>query len=164
MEADMEKAPESTLWDIVEDVTFCMFVTRDGECLRSRPMTLKSDAVSGEFQFLAARTSETAEEIRRNPSVNLAFAEPKERDYVSVSGQATVGQDRALIAELWSPYAQKFFGGSPDSADVVVIHVVPERAEYWDGETQAAKGVWKVLKGAGSRGETRTAKNEKVTF
>lgn len=159
----MSMPAEANLWEIVEEVTFCMLVTRDGETLRSRPMTLKSDEESGEFQFLAARTSETAAEVSRNPDVNLAFAEPKERDYVSVSGRATLGQDRALIARLWSPYAQKFFGGGPETADVVVIRVVPQRAEYWDGESHTAKGAWNFLTNGGNGG-LRKAANEKVSF
>ncbi len=156
--------PEFTLWNIVQDVTICMFVTNDGKQLRSRPMTLKSEEASGEFQFLASPSSATVAEIGRNPTVNLTFSDPGKSDYVSVSGHATVAQDRNLARKLWSPYAGKFFGGDPDTADVTVIRVKPALAEYWDGESQAAKRAWNFLKEQAGAGDAPKAENRKVMF
>jgi general stress protein 26 len=160
----MTKTSEETLWTLVEDVTFCMFVTWDGQQLRSRPMTLKSDEAAGEFQFLSAPDSSTIEAIRKNPLVNLAFAEPEDQDYVSVSGYATVSHDRALIAALWSPYATRYFGGDPGSANVAAIRVVPHEAEYWDGESHKAKAAWNLLKARMGDGKPPMAEHAKVTF
>lgn len=160
----MNANAKDTLWQLVNDVTFCMFVTWDGEAMRSRPMTLKSDESAGEFQFLAAQGSTTVAEIESNPLVNLAFAEPEEMDYVSVSGHAALSEDRELIAELWSPYAQKYFGEGPETAEVVVIRVTPHRAEYWDGESHSAKSVWNFIKAHVGDGKAPTAEHATVNF
>jgi len=156
--------PETTLWNIVEDVTFCMFVTHDGTQLRSRPMTLKSEEASGEFQFLAAASSSTVAEIGQNPAVNLTFSDPGKNDYVSVSGVATVGEDRNLTRKLWSAYAGKYFGGGPDTADVTVIRVKPERAEYWDGESRVVKQAWNFVQDQLGNDELWKADNQKLAF
>ena len=51
--------------------------------------------------------------------------------YVSVTGTAAISNDRAKIKELFGTEAKAWWD-SPDDANIRVLKVTPEEAEYWD--------------------------------
>ncbi len=66
-------------------------------------------------------------------SVNVAFSNEGANVYVSIMGLAQADQDREKIRELWSIACKPWFPQGPESADIALIKVTPERIEYWDG-------------------------------
>ena len=95
-ENDVEKA-----WKLAEKIGFCMLATREGEEIRSRPMAAYVNRDAGTIFFLTDVASHKDEDISRHPNVNLAFADTSGQTYVSVSGTATISNDREKIKELW---------------------------------------------------------------
>ena len=87
------------------------------------------------IQFVTDDDSAKVDELIANPDLCLTFANDKKMLFASVSGRAEVSRDRSLIQRLWGPYCDVFFAGGPDDAEVVVITLDPERAEYWDNDT-----------------------------
>ena len=55
-------------------------------------------------------------QIAKYPMVLLAFADNSSTKFASVSGRATVADDRAKIAELWSPLAKAWWDSADDPA------------------------------------------------
>ena len=59
--------------------------------------------------FLSDARRHKDDEIARDPNVNLAFANAGDQKYVSVTGTATVSNDRAKIKELFSTPAKAWW-------------------------------------------------------
>ena len=120
------------VWDMMEKIGLCMLATADGRDIRSRPMAAHVDHDERMVYFLTDAASHKDEEIARNPSVCLAFADPSGNDYVSVSGHAEVSNDRARIRQLFSTPAKAWWDDAEDPS-IRVLKVQPRDAQYWDG-------------------------------
>lgn len=120
-----------TLHEHLTGIRFTMFATRDGDRLRSRPMTtIEAKAGGDSLLFLGNHGSELLADIATDPSVNLAYSDNDGGKYVSVSGTATSRDDRVMIRELWNPILNAWWDG-PDDPAIRVIEVRIEGAEYW---------------------------------
>lgn len=119
-------------WEIVKDTSICMVTTRDGDVLRSRPMAAYINTQDKTIQFMTDGDSAKLFEIGQNKEMALSFANQENMVFASVSAIGTVSRDKALIAELWGPYAKVFFGAGPEDADVAIIKATPTQAEFWD--------------------------------
>jgi general stress protein 26 len=150
-------------WSLIERIGTCMMTTRDSNALRARPMLPDIDRATHEFRFLTRQSTHKIEELAANPDVNLAFGDPQQGTFVSVSGQAYLTQDRKLIDELWSQEAQAYFGCNKDDPDIAVIRVVPSIAEYWDSRG-ALRQTWNVFKGKVAEPAPRAGRGHKVAL
>lgn len=120
--------------DLMESVDIAMLTTTDSGAgngrLVSRPLSTQV-AEDGDILFLVRSSSSVADDIRANAEVNVAYASNKA--WVSVSGTATVVNDRELVKELWSKGADMFMEGGPENQDNVVLKVNGDTATYWGG-------------------------------
>ena len=125
-----------TLWKMIRQSRFAMLTTvsENGE-LRGRPMTTLQKDFDGTLWFIAPSSSDAVAEIEGNASVALAYSQCSDADYVSVSGRATIEFDAGRKRELWSPMVQAWFPQGPDSADVALIRVDVDHADYWDSKS-----------------------------
>lgn len=119
------------VWKLMEKIGFCMLATRDDEDIRSRPMAAHIDREDNMVYFLTDAESHKDTEIDNAPNVCLAFADASAQKYVSVSGTASVTNDRAKIKELWSTPAKAWWD-SPEDPSIRVLKVSPTEAQYWD--------------------------------
>ena len=118
-------------WELMEKIGFCMLTSLDGEKIRSRPMAAYVERSDNAIYFLTDKDSHKDEEVAARPEVNLAFADAGSQTYVSVTGRATVSNDRAKIAEIFSPAAKAWWSG-PDDPAIRLLRVSPDDAQYWD--------------------------------
>ena len=118
-------------WDLMKKIGFAMLVTRDDDKLRARPMSAYVERDEGAIYFLTDARRHKDEEIARNPSVNLSFADAGSQKYVSVTGIAVVSNDRARIGKLFSTPAKAWWD-SADDPNIRVLKVKPDDAEFWD--------------------------------
>lgn len=150
------------VWKLAEKINICMFVTWDGERQRARPLAANVDRDEHAIYFLTDVTGMKDDQIERFPIVTLAFADTGGNKYVSVTGEATVSNDRARIAELWTP-DNKAFWDSKDDPDIRLITVRPEDAEVWDSPGMIAATV-KMLTAAVTGAKVELGNNRKVTM
>ncbi|MFK0276257.1 pyridoxamine 5'-phosphate oxidase family protein [Ensifer sp. NPDC090286] len=122
---------QDKIWELAKDIGFCMLTTQTGGDLRARPMSAHIEREDNAFYFLTDDASHKDDEIAGNPAVCLAFADPKGQKYVSISGTATIQNDRTKIRELFSLPAKAWWD-SPDDPAIRVLKVDPSFAEYWD--------------------------------
>ncbi len=76
-------------------------------------------------------SSHKDDEVARNSSVCLAFADSRAQKYVSISGTAEIENDREKIHELWATPAKAWWKSADDPA-IRILKVTPSFAEYWD--------------------------------
>jgi general stress protein 26 len=120
------------VWDIAKKVKTCMLTTLSADRMRSRPMHAIPDRDAGCVWFITDQRGAKDDEIRAAPDVCLAFADTASNTYLSITGRAEMLRDVVKIRCLWSTQAQAWWPKGPTDADVRVLRVIPESAEYWD--------------------------------
>jgi len=123
---------QERVWDLIDDIKFAMLVTHDGDGdeLRARPMHAHGDRDEDAVYFLTDRRHHNDDEINLNENVCIAFADNSGMRYVSVTGTATVIDDREKVDALWDP-SNNAFWDSKDDPNIRVLRVRPSTAEFW---------------------------------
>jgi general stress protein 26 len=89
------------VWDIIEKVGVCMLTTQFAGGLRARPLEARPDRKSGLLFFVTDVHNAKEHEIAAAPDVGLAFIDPKDKAYQSITGHARVIRDAAKIKVVW---------------------------------------------------------------
>jgi general stress protein 26 len=121
------------VWEMIKDIRVCQMVTRDVDGhLHARPMVAQQERFDGELWFFTWAHSEKVKEIETYPHVALSYSDPKQQNYVSVSGRARLVLDRARMEEFWAEPLRTWFPKGIDDPNMALICVTIESAEYWD--------------------------------
>lgn len=119
--------------ELVDRAQISMFTTMTAQGKHvSRPMALQEAEFTGDLWFFAYADSAKVTEINANPQVNVAFSNSKSSEWTSISGTASVIQDRAKAEELWSPPLKIWFEDGLETPGMVLIKVSADSAEYWE--------------------------------
>jgi len=118
--------------DLIKDVQIAMLTTIDGGTLRSRPMQTQEAEFDGDLWFFTSTDTHKTDEIGKDNRVNVAYASPSDNTYVSVSGTASLVNDKEKIEELWNPILKAWFPKGLDDPTLILLKVSVEQAEYWD--------------------------------
>ena len=143
--------PRDTLWALIKDIRFGMFTTRHSNShLHSRPMTTQNTVIDDDesLWFFMSRKGEPVADISADKRVNIAYADPDDDSYVSVSGEASVVEDMAKKTELWNKFAQAWFPGGVDDPDLALVQVTIIHAHYWDVKESKIVQIYKMAKAA----------------
>ncbi|MDB5744221.1 MAG: ral stress protein [Polaromonas sp.] len=123
------------LWQLIKGIKFGMFTHRHSSgMLHSQPLTTQNKALDegATLYFFVSRKGEVASHIAEDDHVNVAYANPSDDSYVSISGQAAIVEDQEKKESLWSPMAKAWFPGGPTDPDLALLLVRISHAEYWD--------------------------------
>lgn len=125
---DLEKLNE-----MIDGIRIAMLVTQmpDGT-LRSRPMMTQHTETDGVLWFFTALSGHKTDEIESHHEVNLAYSDPDDNRYVSISGVASVVRDEERARELWSPLYRAWFPKGLDDPQLALLRVDVHHAEFWD--------------------------------
>lgn len=126
------------LYDLIDGIEVAMFTTRreDGH-LVSRPMQTQERTVGLDLWFMTNIDTHKLDDLMSDPHVNLAYYKDRSREWVSVSGLATVSTDRELVRELYKPDWKAWLGdeggdrdGSANDPRIALILVDAESVTY----------------------------------
>jgi general stress protein 26 len=154
---DVERA-----WTLMEKIGFAMLVTLDGEKLRARPMSAYVRRHENAVYFLADARRHKDDEIARHPDVNLSFADTGGQKYVSLTGKATISNDRARIKEMFTTPAKAWWDSAEDP-NIRILKVTPDDAEYWDAPGKVISYI-KMAAAAATGSRPEIGDNRKVTM
>ncbi len=144
-----------TFYGMVEDLHVAMMTTRraDGH-LRSRAMATQKRAAGADLWFVTLDGTAKVEDVLHDPHVNLAYYKDSSREWISVSGLATVSRDRAKIHELYAPDWKMWFPegddprhGTPDDPRMVLIGVTIHAAEFLEMDKPQPVVLYELVKG-----------------
>lgn len=122
----------------IDDIEIAMMTTRrpDGY-LCSRAMATQKRAAGADLWFVTLEGSGKLDEIAFDAHVNLSYYKDRTREWVSVSGFATISRDRDTIRELWAPDWQAWFPkgddprhGTADDPRMVLVGVNVHSAAF----------------------------------
>jgi general stress protein 26 len=136
--------------DVVEKTATCFFCTAvtTGGSGAARPMSVQKVDKRGHLWFLAASDSHTVAELAVQGDVRLFFQGSEHANFLTLTGQATVGQDKAKIHALWEPILKTWFTEGEDDPRVRTIEFVPAGGYYWDNKHGSMVAGIKMLVGA----------------
>lgn len=129
-----EPRDRQRLNELLTSIEYAMFTarSRSGELI-SRPLqTLQVDE-DGSIWFFTSAGSAKLDDVSADARVNLSYADPAQKRFVSIVGMAAVETDERKIAELWSPAQTVFFPLGRDDPSLVLLRVTPASARVWDG-------------------------------
>ena len=129
-----------TVIELVERADSAMLttMTADGDHV-SRPMAVQEAEFDGDLWFFTYDDSAKARQIAQHPKVNVAIANDKESEWVSIAGSAEVVHDRAKAEELWAKPLEAWFPDGLETEGLALIKVHADSAEYWDAATSKVR-------------------------
>ena len=127
------------LYELIEGMEVCMMTTRryDGRLVSRAMQVQERKQGTADLWFVTSSETHKLDELEAQPEVNLAFYNSKSREWVSVSGAATVMRNRDRIRELYKPDWKIWFGdeggernGGPNDPRIMLIFVEAHSVEY----------------------------------
>jgi general stress protein 26 len=140
---------------LIEDIEVAMMVTRQSNGhLRARAMANQKPADGADLWFVTADGTAKLADLASDPHLNLSYYKDKTREWISVSGTATISRDRATIRTLYAADWKMWFGdegdprhGTPDDPRMVLIGVSIHTAEFLEVNKPRAILLYEVAKG-----------------
>ncbi|MGE3958496.1 MAG: pyridoxamine 5'-phosphate oxidase family protein [Vicinamibacterales bacterium] len=150
MQGDLAK-----LYEQINDIEIAMMTTRrrDGH-LESRAMATQKQADGADLWFVTMEGTAKLRDLEYDPHINLAYYKDRTREWVSVSGIATISRDRARIRELYTTDWKAWFAdegdprhGTPDDPRMVLIGVDVHAAVFLEVNKPRPVVLYEVMKG-----------------
>lgn len=144
--------------ELLDSVGVGMMTTRasDGH-MRSRAMANQKRADGADLWFATSIGSDKLLDLSNDPHVNIAYYKERSKEWISVSGRATVSQDRAKIKELYEEDWKMWFtsddrendplAGTVDDPQIALIGVQMHWATFFAVEGGAPKVIYEMAKG-----------------
>jgi general stress protein 26 len=117
--------------EMLKEFGTAMFCSYTGEKAHARPLGIAKIEDDGTVWFITAENSKKLEEISSYPQV-LITCQKDRRNYLSLSGLATIDPDKAHIDAVWSESFKVWFPKGKDDPTITLISVKPQEGEYWD--------------------------------
>jgi len=144
-----------TFYEMVEDIGIAMMTTRrpDGH-LESRAMANQKRAAGADLWFVTAEGTGKLRSLEADPHINLSYYKDRTREWISVSGLATISRDRQKIRELYAPDWKMWFPdegdarhGTPDDPRLVLIGVSIHGAVFLEVNKPQPVVLYELMKG-----------------
>jgi len=145
----------SKLYEMIDKLEVAMLTTRrqDGH-LVSRAMANQKHAPGADLWFVASEGTPKLAEISADPHVNVGYYKDRTREWISVSGLATISRDRETIKTLfaedwraWFPKEGDPRHGTPDDPRMVLIGIDVHSAVFLEVTKPQPVLLYDVVKG-----------------
>ncbi len=140
---------------LIDDLEIAMMTTRrpDGH-LESRAMANQKRAAGADLWFVTGEGTAKLRDIEGDPHVNLAYYKDRTREWISVSGLATISRDRDKLRELYAPDWSFWFPqdgdprhGTADDPRFVLIGVDVQAAVFLEVNKPTPVVLYELVKG-----------------
>ncbi|QDU90047.1 General stress protein 26 [Pirellulimonas nuda] len=143
------------MYDLIGDIETALFTTRRTDAaLVTRPMaTQKRDAVA-DVWFVTNIETHKVDEIQHNSEVCLGYYDSGSKEWVSVSGTASICTDRMTIRKLhqsdWQVWFENEGGdrdGGPDDPRLALILVNAHTVTYMKAKHSRPVALFEIARG-----------------
>jgi Uncharacterized stress protein (general stress protein 26) len=143
------------LHEMIEELKIAMMTTRraDGH-LVSRAMANQKRAPGADLWFVTSADTHKTHELEDEPHVNLAYYKDRTREWISISGTATLSRDPETIRRLWAEDWKVWFGrgddprsGTPEDPRIVLIGVDVHSAVFFEVDKPQPVVLYELAKG-----------------
>lgn len=103
------------LYNHIDEIEIAMMTTRrpDGH-LHSRAMATQKRAAGADLWLVTLENSQKVRDLTGDPHVNLSYYKDRTREWISVSGLASITRDHQKIHELYAPDWKAWFPKEDD--------------------------------------------------
>jgi len=144
-----------------------MLVTLNSEHkFHGRPMAVASVEPDGRIWFLSGKDTAKIHEIELDSHAYIT-AQDGDSAFLTLTGRASLIDDRSKVHELWDETYKVWFPGGKDDPDIELISVRPEYGEYWDTTGgNKAKYLWEATKAyiSGTTPEIDDSQHDRVNL
>lgn len=125
--------------EMVKKIQFAMMTTEDEKGnLKSRPMAIQDVSCSPDgstcllWLYTYAQSSKISQLQQHGLKCCLALADTSKQNYVSLTGECAITQDKSDIEKHWSTSLNAWFPQGKDTPGITVIKFTTHEVEYWD--------------------------------
>ena len=126
------------LHKLIDGIEIAMLTTRDASGrLMARPMATQQHQDATDIWFMTSSETHKIEEVESDSAVNVSYMNAS-REWISISGTATLNHDRARIRELYKPDWKAWFNdeggdrnGGPEDPRIMLIEVTANHVTYF---------------------------------
>ena len=143
------------LYNHIDEIEIAMMTTRrpDGH-LHSRAMATQKRAAGADLWFVTLEDSHKVRDLAADSHVNLSYYKDRTREWISVSGLASITRDRQKIHELyaadwkaWFPKEDDPRHGTKDDPRMVLIGVAVHAASFLEVNKPQPVVLFELVKG-----------------
>jgi general stress protein 26 len=143
------------LFSQIDDVEIAMMTTRraDGH-LQSRAMATQKRAAGADLWFVTLDNTAKLRDLEADPHINLSYYKDRTREWISVSGLASITRDRDKIHQLYAPDWSAWFPkeddprhGTKDDPRMVLIGVDVHAAVFLEVNKPQPVVLFELVKG-----------------
>jgi general stress protein 26 len=122
--------------ELIEQSDTCFFCTAaaTGPSNGVRPMSIQQMDTEGNLWILTANDSHTNAEVALDSRVKLYFQGSKHADFLYLTAEASIHDDKAKIKELWNPFLKTWFTEGENDPRISLLKVIPSTGYYWDNK------------------------------
>ena len=148
---------------LVKKIKTCILVTHsDGNVLKGRPMATAGLDDDNTLWFFTNEFSEKSIEIADESQVLLTYADASENTYLTVTGNAIITSDKAMLAKLYTPAVKVWFPEGLDDPRLALLKVTPAEIEYWDNTSSKIVILFQMLKSIVTGNEFKEGEHGKL--
>ena len=142
-------------YELIDDMKVALMTTRrlDGS-LVTRPMATQDHGPLADLWFVTSNETHKVDELTADPNVSLGYYDEGSKEWVSVSGTASLVQDRAKIHELYAPDWKAYFDdeggnrdGGPDDPRLALIVVDARSVHYMKAKFSKPRALFEIVRG-----------------
>ncbi len=141
-----------------------MLGTLEEGVMRFRPMSHVDIDDEGKIWFFTSRDSWKAEDIQRNPTVQLVYINENDSLYLAIDGIATIVEDQQRMKELFKPFVKAWFPKGLKDPSVALLVVSPMELEYWSNDDGKVLTYMKMLAAAVTGSQPSMGEHGKLTM
>lgn len=159
------------LYELIDGMEIALMTTRrpDG-MLVTRPMATQDRGPLADLWFVTNIETHKIEELEADPHVSLGYYDSGTREWVSVSGTATITQDRARIHELHAPDWKLWFSdeggernGGPDDPRLALILVDTHTVVYMKASSKP-RVLFEIARGLATGQAPELGREERLSY
>ncbi|MEJ7735863.1 MAG: pyridoxamine 5'-phosphate oxidase family protein [Chitinophagaceae bacterium] len=132
--------------DLINKIKLAALVTHSADGLKGRPMQTVDVDLQGNLWFFTNDFTEKVEEIAQESEVFLSYTNLADNAYVMVNGTGRLVHDKAKIESLWNPALKAWFPDGLDDPRIMLLEVIPDEVEYWNGSSNKLVVAFKMLR------------------
>ena len=155
----MEKIKE-----LVSRSRVCMLGTSEDGFMKFRPMSHVDIDDEGKIWFFTSRDSWKAEDIQRNPSVQLIYINESDSIYLTIEAMAQMVFDPQRMKELFNPFVKAWFPKGLKDPSLALLAVHPIAIEYWANDDSKVLTYIKMLSSAVTGSQPSIGEHDRITF
>lgn len=159
------------LYKLIGDMEIALMTTRrpDGS-LVTRPMATQDRGPHADLWFVTSIETHKVEELEADPNVCLGYYDNGSKEWVSVSGTASLVQDRAKIRELYQPDWKAYFedeggrrDGGPDDPRLALVLVDAHSVHYMKSRFSKPRALFEIARRMVTGKAAELGREEKLT-